>query len=133
VAAPQVGGLMRATVAVLALLVAMLGLALGASQAQRTSEPQRPSEHQGPPRGPQPPPPPPGPVMATICSNDAGWCPLLDVVIAVGTPCQCLVPGQGYVGGVALYFNYAMYPDRPVSPYFNPHWTDAPPPPPVLR
>jgi len=122
-----------ARVAVFALSVAILGVAVGPSDAQRTSEPQRPPEGQRPPRGQPPPPPLPGQQIATICSNDAGWCPLLDVVIAVGTPCQCYVPGQGYVGGVARYFNYAMYPDRPVSPYFNPHWTDLPPPPPVLR
>jgi hypothetical protein len=43
------------------------------------------------------------------------------------------VPGQGNVGGVARYFNYSMYPGRPVSPYFNPHWTEAPPPPAVIK
>lgn len=127
----QVGGLMRAAtptrrVAALLLTVAVLGLAIGPSDAQRPPESERPPNEQRRPRA-SPPPLPPAQV-ATICSNEAGWCPLPEgVVIVTGTPCQCFVPGQGYVDGVARYFNYAMYPDRPVSPYFNPHWTDAPP------
>ena len=119
-AAPQ-GGRLRREWCRIALAVMMATLAGAApSQAQRAVGSQRPSRQ------------PPGQV-ATICSNDAGWCPLLEGVIAAGAPCQCFLPGQGYVGGVGRYFNYAMYPDRPVSPYFNPHWTDAPPAPPTLR
>jgi hypothetical protein len=71
---------------------------------------------------------------ATICANEAGWCPLpAGVVIVTGTPCQCFVPGRGVAAGVGRYFLYSTYPGRPVSPYFNPHWLDLPPPPPVIR
>jgi hypothetical protein len=72
--------------------------------------------------------------MATICANEAGWCPLPEgVAIGTGTPCRCFVPGWGSAAGVGRYFLYSRYPGRPVSPYFNPHWTDMPPPPPVIR
>jgi hypothetical protein len=67
--------------------------------------------------------------QATICSTQWGWCPLpLPTTLLPGTPCSCAVPGQGYLGGVARFFNYWAYTGRPVSPYLNPHWTDQPPP-----
>ena len=72
--------------------------------------------------------------LATICANEAGWCPLREgLIMAVGTPCQCYVPGRSAAAGVGRFFLYSTYPGRPVSPYFNPHWTDLPPAPPVLR
>jgi len=72
--------------------------------------------------------------LATICANEAGWCPLRQgLVIVTGTPCQCFVPGRGVAAGVGRYFLYSAYPGRPVSPYFNSHWMDLPPAPPVLR
>jgi hypothetical protein len=33
---------------------------------------------------------------------------------------------------VTRYFNYTIY-QRPVNVYLNPHWTDMPPPPPVIK
>jgi hypothetical protein len=71
---------------------------------------------------PSPPPAPPRASlpMATICSTDAGWCPLRTVV-APGGPCYCHVPPSTWLPGVARSFRY----EGPVSPYLNPH--TAPP------
>lgn len=118
----------------LALVLALLTPGVPGSDAQvppdpRPSDPSRPSDpppQRRPPRQHRFPLPPEQ--LATICSNDVGWCPLPEgVVMAAGTPCRCFVPGHGNVNGVGRYFNYALYPGRPISPYFNPHWTDAPP------
>jgi hypothetical protein len=71
--------------------------------------------------------------LATICSTQWGWCPLdPSLRISAGLPCQCFAPAGQTVAGVTRYFNYAAY-QRPVSPYLNPHWTDMPPPPPVIK
>lgn len=54
--------------------------------------------------------------MARICSTDEGWCPIKPVVLP-GTPCECFVPPDTRIPGVARFFLY----EEPVSPYLNPH------------
>ena len=71
--------------------------------------------------------------FATICSTHWGWCPLdPSLRVAASLPCHCLTPSGQPLAGVTRYFNYAIY-QRPVNVYLNPHWTDMPPPPPVIK
>ena len=79
---------------------------------QPTPTPPRP-EGTAPSR---PRPRPPDTPMATICSTSEGWCPLKAVVLP-GTPCECFVPPDIRIPGVARFFLY----EEPVSPYLNPH------------
>lgn len=70
---------------------------------------------------------------ATICSSQWGWCPLdPSLRLSVSIPCQCFAQSGQSVPGVTRAFSYWLY-QRPVSPYLNPHWTDLPPPPPVIK
>ena len=84
------------------------------AQAPPPLTPPRP-EGTAPPR-PRPRPRPPDTPMATICSTDEGWCPIKPVVLP-GTPCECFIPPDTRIPGVARFFLY----EEPVSPYLNPH------------
>lgn len=68
------------------------------------------------PSRPLPPPRPRDTPRATICSTAEGWCPL-KAVAAPGTPCECFIPPDTRLAGVARFFLY----EEPVSPYLNPH------------
>ncbi len=82
--------------------------------------PPQPTPTPPPPSGTAPPrlqrPRPPDTPMATICSTPEGWCPLKAVVMP-GTPCECLLPPDIRLPGVARFFLY----EEPVSPSLNPH------------
>jgi hypothetical protein len=70
---------------------------------------------------------------ATICSTHWGWCPLNPGWrLTAGIPCHCLAPSGQPLAGVTRHFDYAAY-QRPVHPSLDPHWSDMPPPPPVIK
>jgi hypothetical protein len=65
--------------------------------------------------------------IANICSTQWGWCPLNpNIRVSVGFACQCVAYSGQVLPGVGRQFPYENY-GRPVSPYLNPHWMDAPP------
>jgi hypothetical protein len=56
--------------------------------------------------------------IANVCTTNSGWCPLqAQRPIASGTPCQCFVPPNTVLSGIAIFWPY----QHPVSPYLNPH------------
>ena len=90
------------------------------TQSQSGRSPtERDTRPPAPPRPATQTPPPPTPSdtpMATICSTPEGWCPIRSFA-APGTPCECSVPPDRRLPGVARFFLY----EEPVSPYLNPH------------
>ena len=95
-------------------------LLLFPADATWAQTPPLPTPTPPPPSGTAPPRPPrprpPDTPMATICSTSEGWCPLKAVALP-GTPCECFVPPDIRLPGVARFFLY----EEPVSPYLNPH------------
>ena len=92
---------------------------IGAQSGPRQSPTEGATRPPAPPRPAtqtRPPPAPSETPMATICSTPEGWCRIRSFV-APGTPCECSVPPDRRLPGVARFFLY----QEPVSPYLNPH------------